>query len=163
MQRPQSSRRHVQLGSLDDLQAEVERIVAADRQGRLRTTGQWSAAQIIEHLAVFMRFSFDGFPFRYPWRLRLPARLLKPFAWKTLVKLALRPGFRNRGAALAVEPGADVELADAVDHLRAQIERVERGEQMHQPSPAEGAISHSQWLYAHLRHAELHLSFIRFD
>ena len=32
---------------------------------------------------------------------------------------------------------------------------------MRQPSPFEGRITHDQWVYGHLRHAELHLSFIQ--
>jgi uncharacterized protein (TIGR03067 family) len=32
---------------------------------------------------------------------------------------------------------------------------------MEQVSPAEGPLDHEQWLYVHLQHAELHLSFLQ--
>ena len=34
------------------------------------------------------------------------------------------------------------------------------GEQMTQECSVEGPYSHQQWVYIHLRHAELHLSFL---
>jgi hypothetical protein len=51
------------------------------------------------------------------------------------------------------------ELQEGVQFLPRQLARIEQGERIVQPSPVEGPISHEQWCYFHLRHAELHLSF----
>ena len=42
-----TDRRKLCFQSLADLSAEIERIVAADSAGRLRTTGNWTAGQIL--------------------------------------------------------------------------------------------------------------------
>jgi hypothetical protein len=73
----------------------------------------------------------------------------------------MRPGFRNPSQAAVLEPDAAVTLDSAVAYLRQQVDRIRRGEQMTHAEAFEGLYSHEQWLYAHLRHAELHLSFLK--
>jgi hypothetical protein len=145
---------------MDDLAAEVERVVAAEAAGRVRPLGNWSAAQVLQHLGRLIEFSLDGFPFRYPWHLRLGARLIRLISWRWLLALAFRPGFRNPPQAAALEPDPAVTLDEAAGYLRRQLARIRAGERMTRPSPAEGPITHEQWVLAHLRHAELHLSFL---
>ena len=48
----------------------------------------------------------------------------------------------------------------AAAHLRRQLARVRDGERMTQACSVEGRYTHEQWAYTHLRHAELHLSFL---
>jgi hypothetical protein len=95
---------------------------------------------VFQHLGRFIEFSFDGFPFRYPWRLRWAARLLRLVCWRWLVRLAFRPGFRNPPEAAALEPDPSPELAGAADYLRRQLGRIRGGERMTAASPAEGAM-----------------------
>jgi hypothetical protein len=155
-----TQRRPLHLETIDELVAEVDRLAAAEAAGTVRRLGNWSPAQAFQHLGRFIEFSFDGFPFRYPWPMRLVCRILRLISWRWLVALALRPGFKNPPAAAAVEPDPSVPLETATAYLRGQLERIRRGERMTQPSPAEGWVLHEQWVYAHLRHAELHLSFL---
>jgi hypothetical protein len=155
-----TGRRALHLASLDDLSAEVERLAEAAAAGHVRALGNWSPAQALWHIGRLIGFSLDGFPFRYPWWLRWPARLLRLMSWRWLVRLAFRPGFTNPPAARAVEPDPAVPLPEAVAFLSGQLDRLRRGERMTYPSPVEGPITHEQWLFAHLRHAELHLSFL---
>lgn len=54
--------RRLRFSSLDELLAEIDRIVAADKAGTLRRTGNWSAGQIFGHLAAWMNYAYDGFP-----------------------------------------------------------------------------------------------------
>jgi len=157
-----AARRPVSLRTVAELAAEVERVAEAAAAGRVRALGNWSAAQILWHLGRLMEFSFDGFPFRYPWHLRWGAWLLRALSWRWLVALAFRPGFRNPPAAAALEPDAAVSLAEAAGYLRRQLKRIQSGERMTAASPAEGPLSHEQWVEVHLRHAELHLSFLAF-
>jgi hypothetical protein len=158
-----AARRQVHLRTVADLAAEVERVAEAAAASRLRTLGSWSAAQILWHLGRLMEFSFDGFPFRYPWPVRWPARLLRVLSWRWLLALAFRPGFRNPPVAEAVEPPPAVSLAEAVRYVRGQLERISSGERMAAANPSMGPLSHEQWVEVHLRHAELHLSFLVFE
>jgi hypothetical protein len=104
--------------------------------------------------------SFDGFSWRYrrgPLWITVPLRFL---AWRWLIRMAFRPGFKNPPEAAVLEPPTGISLEDPAAYLRQQIERIRCGEQMTQESAVEGPYSHQQWLYIHLRHAELHLSFL---
>ena len=154
------NRRPVRLRTVEDLLAEVDRVTAAAAAGRVRPLGNWSPAQVLRHLGKLMEFSFDGFTWRYR---RGPQWLTRPFrflAWRWLIRLAFRPGFRNPPEAAELEPPATVSLAEAAASVRRQVERIRRGERMTQESAVEGPYSHEQWVYIHLRHAELHLSFL---
>jgi hypothetical protein len=79
-----------------------------------------------------------------------------------MIRLAFRPGFQNPPEASALEP-AEVSLKEAATALRRQIARIHRGERMTQEAAVEGPYSPEQWLYIHLRHAELHLSFLAIE
>ena len=59
-------RRKIEYGSLDELVADAERLVAADAP----TTGNWSKGMIMEHVAHLMDMTLDGFGFTPPWILR---------------------------------------------------------------------------------------------
>jgi hypothetical protein len=153
-------RRAVRLQTVEDLQAEAERVAAAVAAGRVRALGNWSPAQVFWHVGRLIELSFDGFSWRYrrgPQWLTRPFRLL---AWRWLIRLALRPGFRNPPEAAALEPPATVSWEEAAAYLRRQIERIPSGERMTQEAAVEGPYTHEQWLYIHLRHAELHLGFL---
>ena len=153
-------RRIVRLQTVDDLVAEMERLIVAAGAGEVRPLGNWSPAQVLWHIGKLMELSFDGFSWRYR---RGPQWITRPFrflAWRWLIRLAFRPGFKNPPEAAVLEPPATVSLDDAVGYLRRQIGRIRSGEKMTQESAVEGPYSHEQWLYIHLRHAELHLSFL---
>jgi hypothetical protein len=155
-------RRSLRLETVDDLATEVERIVAASHAGRVRTTGRWTPGQIFEHVAKLIEFSYDGFPFRASLPIRAAAHVAKWLAWKRFVAWALQPGYRLPANERALLPDAGADCAAAANRLRAAIARIRAGEPICQPSPFEGRLTHDQWVYAHLRHAELHLSFIEF-
>ena len=155
--------RPVHLRTIADLAAEIERVAEATAAKRVRTLGNWSAAQILWHLGRLMEFSFDGFPFRYPRRVRWAARLLRVLSWRWLLALAFRPGFRNPPVAEPLEPDPAVSLAEAVRYVRRQLERISSGERMTAANPSMGTLSHEQWVEVHLRHAELHVSFLAIE
>jgi hypothetical protein len=150
----------VRLETIDELLAEVDRITEATTAGTMRSLGNWSPAQIIWHIGRLVELSFDGFPFRYrrapPW----VTRLFRRFAWRWLIALAFRPGFKNPPAAAVLEPDPSVTLTGASDYLKRQLARIRNGERMLQECSVEGPYSHQQWVYIHLRHAELHLGFL---
>ena len=152
-------RRALTLRSFPEYRHEVECLNTARQKGRLERSGNWSLDQCCQHLGRWIEFSIEGFPFKYPWRFRLAGRLVRIVSWRWLVSIALRPGFVNPQSAKAVKPDSSVPEGAGVRYLLQQFDRVKNGEQMTQPSPVEGRITHDQWCYFHLRHAELHLSF----
>jgi hypothetical protein len=66
--------RHLRLEGLADLRSELKRIEQADQEGRLETTGQWTAGQILAHLAAWIEYGYEGYPMRKPSLLLRPAR-----------------------------------------------------------------------------------------
>jgi hypothetical protein len=154
-------RRKLTLGSMAEYREEIERLDGARQRGSLERAGNWSLDQCCQHLGRWIEFSLDGFPFQYPWPYRLLGRLARLVSWCWLVWLAMRPGFVNPPSVRAVEPDSSIVPGQGAACLLQQIGRIQAGERMTQPSPVEGGISHEQWCYFHLRHAELHLSFQR--
>jgi hypothetical protein len=62
-----------------------------------------------------------------------------------------------------LEPKPSLSIDFAAAYLQAQIARIHNGERMTQECSVEGPYSHEQWIYIHLRHAELHLSFLAIE
>jgi hypothetical protein len=155
-----AGRRAVCLRTIDDLAAEVEWVLATDAAGKLQSLANWSPAQILWHIGRLIELSFDGFPFRYR---RAPAwitRVFRLLAWRRLIALAFRPGFQNPSEAASLEPDPLITLIDAAPYLKHHLSRIQNGEQMTQECSTDGPYTHVQWVYIHLRHAELHLSFL---
>lgn len=157
---PTARRRAIHLNTIDDLAAEVERLVEAAASGRVQSLGRWSTAQALWHVGRMIEFSFDGFPFRYRRGLKWLTLILRAVAWRWLIRMALRPGFKNPPYAAALEPDQTVTLEAAAERIRRQIARIQNGEQMTQACSIEGPYTHEQWVYTHLRHAELHFGFL---
>jgi hypothetical protein len=147
------ARRPVQYASFDEVLADAERLVVA----QAATTGNWSLDQILGHVAVAMEKSVDGMPTGLPWYLRLLGRyFFKPW----VLKHGMRPGFKLPAEAeqwAVPAPGGDASAA--LERLRNAIVRL-RTEQTRSPHPVFGPLSAGEWDRVHLRHAELHMSFI---
>jgi hypothetical protein len=155
-----ANRRPVHLQTIDDLVAEVESITTAAAAGKVRALGNWSPAQVLWHIGRFIELSFDGFPFRYRRGPAWLTRLFRLLAWRWLIALAFRPGFKNPAEAVVLEPDPSVSLDAAAAYLKRQLARIRNGERMTQECSVDGPYAHEQWVYIHLRHAELHLSFL---
>ncbi len=102
-------------------------------------------------------------PFRYRRSPKWAIRAIRLLSWRWLIALAFRPGFRNPREAAVLEPDASLTLDAATAYFRQQIARIRSGERMTQERSIDGPYSHEQWVYIHLRHAELHLSFLALD
>jgi hypothetical protein len=152
--------RQVRLPTLEDLILEIDRVNAATFAGTVRSLGNWTPAQILWHIGRLMELSFDGFPFRYRRGPTWVVRLFRLFAWRWLIALAFQPGFINPTEAMTLEPAPSILLEEATLYLKRQIERIERGERMTKECSLEGPYTHDQWIYIHLRHAELHFGFL---
>ncbi|MFL5340711.1 MAG: DUF1569 domain-containing protein [Gemmataceae bacterium] len=145
-------RRQLHFSSLDDIAADVEKLAAG---GSPRALGNWSAGQILWHLATSMNYCIDGNPVRLPWYLRLLGRV---FRTRMLTK-PMPAGFKlSKNLAEKLMPPAtswDQGLAD----FRQAMQRL-KNESKRSTSPFLGAMTNDEWVQLHCRHSELHLSFL---
>jgi hypothetical protein len=70
------------------------------------------------------------------------------------------PGVQASPGASALEPAPAVSLADAAAYFQKQVAPIRSGEQMTQKCLIDGPYAHEEWVYIHLRYAELHLGFL---
>jgi hypothetical protein len=149
--------RKLRFENFDALWAEVERIAAAKQAGTLRTTGNWTAGQNLNHMAVWVGYTLNGFPpeLRPPWFVKIIAKMMKNrFLTRGLPKGARIP--KIPGGTLGIEdPGFDAAKAK----LRSAWDRLLVAQSLH-PSPLFGALSREDWINGHLRHSELHMGFL---
>ena len=100
-------------------------------------------------------YAFDGTPLKVPFLMRLALRPMKRrFLYKKMPSGARIP--KVPGGTLAIEPAS---LDDGLAHLRKSFTRL-RDQAPTAPHIFFGPLTHDEWINMHLRHAELHLSFI---
>src|SRR5262245_35613410 len=149
---PGAARREIHYASLDELQADAERLAG----GNFQTLGNWSYPQILDHLARSMAASLDGFGFKAPWWART---LIAPLAKNSFLTKPMRAGFKLPARAASLCPPADLSLAAALDNLKKAIGRC-RTETPQAEHPFLGKLASQEWNSLYLRHAELHMSFV---
>ena len=62
-----SGRRIVKFNCINCLKADLDRIQSAHDAETLKTIGNWTAGQILQHDAKFITFAMDGVPFKAVW------------------------------------------------------------------------------------------------
>lgn len=147
-----TGRRELRFASLDEVLADAERLV----KGPSKTLGNWSLGQILKHLAAAMDMAVDGLSAKPPWIMRQAARLMK----NRMLNKGLSPGFqlpRSMAKTLVVDDGTTPE--EGLAALRTAIDRYKSAGEL-KPHPAFGPLSRTEWDKLHLRHSELHLSFV---
>ncbi len=147
-----SGRREVSYQSLDDIQADAERLAAQP----VELLGNWSLGQIFVHLATGMEMSIDGFPMKAPAPVRWVARwFVKP----RILRNGMKPGFQLPRKASAVLPAEGVSTEEGLAHLQKAIARL-RSEPTSGWHPIFGKMTPAETHLMQLRHAEMHLSFV---
>lgn len=147
-------RRKVRYASYDDLVADAERLAA----GEVRTLGNWSYGQVLDHLARSIHAMIDGPGFKMSMPMRFVMRLLM---MKKMVHQELSPGFKfPANVAARFCPPDDAAVEPSLEALRQAIARVKSTDQraLH---PAFGTIKTSEWDQFQLRHCEMHMSFVQ--
>ena len=149
------------------MSADLDRIQAAHDAGTLRTTGTWTSGQIFDHCAKFMEASIDGFINEQGVVIKLPfvfkllgTTILKPTIGRVSFKPGIKIPVKIKGL---VGPTPDQSFDQGMAAIRAQIARVDAGEEMTMPSPLFGKLSHNKWVTLHLDHCRLHMGFIQTD
>jgi hypothetical protein len=150
------SRRELRFQSIDDALSEADRLVAAEREGRLACAGTWKLGQALGHLATWANFAQDGYPADV--RAPLPVRMILRLMRGMVLKKGMMPGVRIGklpGGTVGLE---EMDAEEGLRRFRAAMERL-RASPPTIPNPVLGPLTHEQWIQLNLRHAELHLSF----
>jgi hypothetical protein len=149
-----ANRRLLRFENLDDVMVDVAGLAAAEAAGGLRTSGNWTFGQSLNHLATWVDYAYDGLSLRVPLPLRLVLRLMRD---QVLYK-PMRPGSRIPrvpGGTLAIDA---VPTEAAIEHFNRSFARL-KVEPPTRPHVAFGRMNHDQWIAMNLRHSELHLSY----
>lgn len=145
-------RRQVHFNSHQEVLDDVHALAGQPTQ----PLGNWPLPAICQHLANAINLSIDGeVDFNPPLLRKLLARLLRPH----FLKRGLPVGIRLPRQAEEVLYAPAESLESAVQALEKAIERLQSTSQR-TPHPVLGKMNVAQWDQFHLRHAELHLSFI---
>jgi hypothetical protein len=153
-----SSRRSLQFTTIDQVLDDVQQLATADANGALRCLGRWTFGQNLFHLAKWVDYSYDGVPLKLPFFVPW---IMRPMKNRMLYK-PMKPGSkipRIPGGTLATDA---VPTAEALTHFQTAFTRMNR-EVPSRPNLLFGPMTHAEWIALHLRHAELHLSFLRPD
>jgi hypothetical protein len=149
-------RRRLRFESLDDALSEANRLADLDRAGRLTCLGNWTFGQIVGHLATWAEYSFSPAPLKTPWFIRVILKLRKNRMINGEMPAGVKiPGVPN--GTMGTEPTT---LDASLPRYRAVLERLRR-EAPTAPSPAFGMLTQDEAIKLNLRHAELHLGFVR--
>jgi hypothetical protein len=147
-----SARREVHYKNLDEFRADVERLA----ETTVRTVGKWTYPQILDHLARSMTASLDGYGFKAPWLARV---LIAPLVKNSILTKGIRPGFSLPKAGQHLFPSNDLDLSTAVENMHKALARYE-AEPQRVPHPFFGPLASQEYTSFHLRHSELHMSFV---
>ena len=108
------NRRDVRFSNFDEFLADADRLAS----GPVRRLGNWTLAQIFDHLARSMTVSVDGTNEQFPWPLRIALRLVR----KRIIGSPMKPGYRvPENVAVLLRPEPHVGLA------RVVVESAKRG------------------------------------
>ena len=151
-----AGRRVLRFERLDDVVADAEALAAAERAGRLRAAGNWRLGQVFGHLAAWVGYAYDGLPVEPPRLVRWLMRPMKKrFLYRTMPAGVKIPS--AAGGTFGTEP---LSTDEGLERLRRAYARL-NAEAPRRPHPLFGRLTHDEWINGHLRHAELHLSFLR--
>ena len=151
----------LRFSAIDEILIDLNALESAHSADTLRQLGNWPPGSIFDHLASAINGLFSGFDgFTFPLYLRL----LTPLVKDRMLNTPFPSGFHLSKAGESKAWKRGVTFADGIALYRSQLARVARRhpESRHERRhPAFGRITPADWLLYQLRHAELHLSFLR--
>ncbi len=149
-------RRKVRYTSFQDVVADAHRLNSNSH----RQLGNWSLPMILQHLANGINGSIEGGGFRVKWYYKLIGPIIIK---RMLIKGPFPAGFRlPRSAAARLVAQPTVTFEDGMSEFEKSIGRLHR-ETNRGVHPVAGRLSIPEWDQFHLRHAEMHMSFLIFD
>jgi hypothetical protein len=141
-----ADRRVLDFTSMDQIMLEAERLM----DGHF-TTGQWTLAQILYHLATAIRLSSHGRP-ESEAGIGREARRRRFFRTRRIVEGVPTPHAR-------LLPPADANMRAEANALRDAIEQFTKAEGPFPSHPLLGLMSKDEWTQFHCIHCAHHLSF----
>ncbi len=148
-------RRILHFESIDQVLAEVDRLVEAERAGRLKHVGNWTFGHTLGHLACWAEYGYTGSPLKVPFFIKWILRLRKnSFLYKPMKCGVKIPGVK--GGTLGTDP---LPLDETLPRFRKVMERL-KTEAPTAPNVIFGKMTHEESIAITLRHAELHLGFM---
>ncbi len=144
-----AGRRAVKYASLDELLADARRFSEIEFQ----KLGNWSPGQIYEHLARTMNCSLDGFDMTFPAPLRW---IMSLFMKKRMLYKSIPAGFKSTAKMVASD---SIATETGLANLEQAIHR-HQGNPTYVLHPGFGKLTPEEWIAFHLRHAEMHMSFL---
>ena len=151
-------RRKLKFTSIDDITTDAGKLAQAERNKKLRQLGNWTLGQACGHIAAWIDYGFDGTPAKFSWFVRMLAQQAKkiyPGTVEPRRKASPHPGRNPRDRPL--------------DHRRwTQSPQTPPSARLKASTPTRthfifGRLKPDEWKNIHMRHAELHLSFLRPD
>ncbi|HEY3965451.1 MAG TPA: DUF1569 domain-containing protein [Planctomycetaceae bacterium] len=146
------ARREIHYTRIDEILADVERLA----NHKFTTVGKWTYPQILDHLAKTFIASVDGFGFKAPWFARV---LIAPFLKNSFLTKPAKPGFNLPKSGKGLLPDSDIAMPAALERLKQAIARYKQ-EPQRAPHPFLGMLATQEYDSLHLRHSELHMSFV---
>ena len=150
-----ATRRPLRFNHVDEILAEVERLAA----GKVKTSGNWTFPQILDHLTKSMNATIDGFGFQAPWIAR---KIIAPLLKNSIITKGMRAGFKLPADGQGLIPDPQIDLATALEQYRKAFARL-KTEKKREPHPFLGSLSSQEYESLNMRHSELHLSFVESD
>ena len=145
-------RRRLRFTELDQVLAEARSLATQSTEH----LGNWNLAQVCQHLGIAMQQCVHGTrPFQVPFKLRFFGRLVR----RKLLRDGLPSGFRLPPDGAKVLVPALVTSDEGLATLERGLATL-RESRRRVAHPVFGAMNVAQWDQFHLRHAEMHLSFI---
>ncbi len=152
-------RRHVHFDSIEQLLEEIKRVREADRDGSLETLGNWSAGQIMAHVAAWIEYGYQGYPTGpFPF----PLSIIMRWMGRRIIKKGMQPGLKIPRVEGGTYGQEKLTVEEASARLEKALLRLQSGEACQFDSPAFGPMSHADRIELNLRHAELHFGFLRY-
>lgn len=147
-----TGRRQLHFNSLDDILADAEQLTS----GPIKAAGNWSPGQIFEHLARGYTLPLDGVVLPIPFYVRWGARMMLGI----FLRNGMPAGIKLDGeSAQALVPPDSITPQTGLADLRQGVALWKAKTSVPRHSVF-GNISDDQWTQVHLRHAELHMSFL---
>ena len=86
--------------------------------GSVHTLGNWTLAQIFDHLSRSLRVAVEGTDAWFPW----PARFLLRFVRKRIMSRPMKPGFHvPKNLEEVLRPGEGLATDESLQNLREAI------------------------------------------
>jgi hypothetical protein len=142
-------RRTLTFDGLDDVMAEVDRLLAGHE-----TVGRWTLGQILYHLATAVRLSLEA--------SEDATAVVEPDRARTLRRLLFRAGRFPDGAdppLTILLPPDSCDSDVQAEALRDAIARFLRADEPFASHPVLGAMSKAEWTRFHAMHGAHHLGF----